>query len=235
MMKLNTLLTSLIILATLACGREEPHGETQGYISLNRTMYVTAGKDNRGYCVYTRDREDQTVLVTTKGALSADQLGQSLSYMSYWAQMASAGLPMASYAYGVVFLKKSLPIYEQSMVDKGLSAAGRRKLIKLGVGGLVLVGATSIVNGIFRIIKGFYEGEDVGPIAAQFFFSWMPFNFLVEDLQRRGRVKALASEYERYSVSERRMTRAINKMAGKRPAFPDGCAAQMQDDTTAMR
>ena len=224
-MKLNTILTSWIILTTLACGREEPSSKTQNYLSLNRELYVTAGKYNHGYCVYARNRDGQTELVTTRGALSANQLGQSLSYMSYWAQTASVALPLTSLAYSVVFLKKSLSIFDQSMADKGLSAAGQRKLIKLSLGGLLLFGATNIVNGMFRIIKGFYESEDIGPITAQFFFGFMPVNFLVEDLQRRGRVRALASEYERYSTSERKMTRIIHKMSGKQPAFPGDCVA----------
>ena len=229
-MKLNTILTSLIILTTLACGREEPHSQTNIYLSLNRQLHVTAGQDNRGYCVYTRSRDGQVVLVTTAGALSANQLGQSLSYMSYWTQAASGAVPAATFSYAMVrFLQKSTKVYEKSMVDKVLDDAGKIKLKKATIRGIVLIGAANIVNGMFRIIKGFHESEDIGPVAAQFFFGWMPVNFLVEDLQRRGRAKALASEFNRYSVSERKMTRVINKMGSKKPAFPDGCATTTSD------
>ena len=223
-MKLNTVLAILIILTTVACGgMEEPHSQTHTYESLSRQLYVMAGK-NGGYCVYSRERTGKVALVTTAGALSADQLGQSLSYMSYWAQTASNALPAVAWVYFVVrSTQESATLFEKSMVDEGLGLAGRIKSTRAVIGGLLLLGVAHIVNGMFRIIKGFYEGEGVGPIAAQFFFGWMPVNFLVEGMQRQGRVEALASEFTRHSVSEYRMTRLINKMHSKQPAFPDGC------------
>ena len=177
-----------------------------------------------GFCVYDRHRNGKVMLITTRGALRAEQLGQALSYMSYWSQAASSALPTASLAYvSIRFLQQTTGIFEQSLADKALSQAGQAKFLRVTLGGLILFGAAHMVNGLYRIIKGNYEGEQSGAIAAQLFFGWMPFNFLVEDMQRRGRVETLANEYERTGISARKMNSIIAQLSKKQPAFPDAC------------
>ena len=195
----------LVSILLLSCGQgETPHGKTRDYLSSEHQLYVTAGEGG-GYCVYGRHRSGKVTLVTARGALNAEQLGQALSYMSYWSQTASSALPTASLAYIVVrFVKKS---------------AKTRAL----VGGVLLFGAAHMINGVYRIIKGAYEGESGGAIAAQFAFGWMPFNFLVEDMQRRGRLETFANQYERAGISERKLRRITAKLRRKKPAFPDAC------------
>ena len=224
MMKFKIILTSLVMASLLSCGQHEaPHSKTLDYQSMERQLYVAPGEGG-GYCVYDRHRSGKVRLVTARGALSAEQLGQSLSYMSYWSQAASSALPTASWGYvSVRFLQQKTGIFEQSMADKAISNAGKSKFLRVTIRGLLLFGAAHMVNGLYRIIKGNYEGERSGAIAAQFFFGWMPFNFLVEDMQRRGRVETLASEYEQQGISERKINRIIEKLGKKKPAFPDAC------------
>lgn len=221
MMKFKIILISILL---LSCGQgEAPYSKTHDYLSTERQLYVAPGEGG-GFCVYGRHRSGKATLITTQGALSADQLGQALSYMSYWSQAASSALPTASLAYVIVmFVQQTATVFEQSIIDKGLSSAGMRKMSRATVGGVLLLGAAYMVNGIYRIIKGNYEGENAGAIAAQFFFGWMPANILIEDMQRRGRLETLSNKYERASLSERKMDRVIEKLGKKKPAFPDAC------------
>ena len=221
MMNWRIILLSILV---LSCGTsEQPHGKARDFISTGRQLYVLPSKD-KGYCVYGRYGADGTVLITERGALSAEQLGQALSYMSYWSQTASTALPTAAWAYmSVRVLQETTGIFADSMAKQGLDQVRRGKLSRITIGGLLLFGAAHAVNGLYRLIKGNYEGENAGAIAAQFFFGWMPVNFLIEDMQRRGRLETLASKYERSSISERKFNRLVKKLADKKPAFPDAC------------
>ena len=221
MINLRIILLSILV---LSCGTsEQPHGKAHDFTSTGRQLYVLPSKD-KGYCVYGRYNADDTVLITERGALSAEQLGQALSYMSYWSQTASTALPTAVSAYmSVRALQETTGIFNDSMAKQGASQLGRSKLWRVIIVGGVWLIAAHAVNGLYRLIKGNYEGENAGAIAAQFFFGWMPVNFLIEDMQRRGRLETLASKYELSSISERKFNRLVKKLADKKPAFPDAC------------
>ena len=223
MINLRIILLSILV---LSCGTsEQPHGKARDFTSTTgRQLYVLPSKD-KGYCVYGRYSDDNAAqLITERGALSAEQLGQALSYMSYWSQTASTALPTAVSAYmSVRALQETTGIFNESMAKQGASQLGRSKLWRVIIVGGVWLIAAHTVNGLYRLIKGNYEGENAGAIAAQFFFGWMPVNFLIEDMQRRGRLETLASKYERSSISERKFNRLVKKLADKKPAFPDAC------------
>ena len=223
MMKFKIISISILL---LSCGQgEAPHSETLDYRSSEYHLYVTPGQGG-GFCVYDRLRNGKTALITTKGALSAEQLGQALSYMSYWSQAVSAALPTASWGYfSVKIVQNSIDVFEKSVANQAFDLAGSRKFLGVTIGALLLWGAANTVNGLYRLIKGNYEGEKGGAIAAQFFFGWMPFNFLIEDMQRRGRVETLANDYERVRLSNRKLSRIIKKLRNKTPAFPAACPA----------
>ena len=219
MMKFNAILISILL---SACGAgDTPHSKTHDYLSGGRQLYVTSS-DWGGYCVYELLSSGETTLITIKGALSADQLGESLSYMSYGMQAISSAAPTAAIIYVAVrALRQTTKAYQQFPDDLPIAAA--RKLLRVGINGVLLIGTAFVLNGIYRIVKGKLEGESGGAIAAQFFFGWMPANFLVEDMQRRGRLETLASQYELASLSERKLNRIVRRLNQKTPAYPDAC------------
>ncbi len=202
-MKFKIILLSILL---SSCGRgETPYSQTRDYLSFERQLYITPGEGG-GYCAYNRDRSGEVTLITERGALSADQLGQSLSFMSHWSQAVSAGLLVAAHINAI------------------LNRARNRPWLWVRIGGLALWGSAGAVNGLYRIIKGNYEGEKGDAIAAQFFSSWLPpANFIVEEIQRRGRLESLANKHVRVSISRRKMNRIIAKLSKKKPAFPDAC------------
>lgn len=218
MMKFNAILISILL---SACGAgDTPHGKTHDYLSGERQLYVTSSEGG-GYCVYDRLSSGETTLITIQGALSADQLGESLSYMSYGMQAISSAAPTAALGYTLVRrVQQTTKAYEQF---SGLPIPEAEKLRRVGINGVLLIGTAFVLNGIYRIVKGKLEGESEGAIAAQFFLGWMPANFLVEDMQRRGRLETLASKYERASLSERKINRIVRRLNRKTPAYPHAC------------
>ena len=216
------------LLASCGGANNELHSKTQDYVAgryleEERRLYVTAGKEG-GYCVYQRFGDKETTLITTKGALTADQLGQSLSYMSYGMQIATSGAPTAVTAYaGVRFLQWTTRVYESSQQGLAIPPSTAKKLAKASIYLLLAVVTAHVVNGTYRIIKGNYEGERAGAIAAQFFLGWMPVNFIVEDMQRRGRLETLANKYDRVSISQRKFNSIIAKLDKMTPTWPHAC------------
>jgi len=216
MMKFNAILISILL---SACGAgDAPHSETRDYLSGERQLYVTSGEGG-GYCVYDRLSGRKTTLITTQGALSADQLGESLSYMSYGMQAVSSAATPAAGGYTLVkFLQQTTKTFEY-----GVHPHMNDELFRVVINGLLLIGTAFVLNGIYRIIKGNIEGESAGAIAAQFFLGWMPANFIVEDMQRRGRLETLANQHERVRISERKINKIIAKLNRMQPTYPDAC------------
>ena len=214
----------MMIVSLVSCGHgNEPHSSPLDYRSLSKQLYAKPGKSG-GHCIYARERDGATLLITKAGALSDYQLGQALRYISHWEQTASAALPAATFVYVVVrFLKRSTSIFDESIKAGYLNQKSFTHLAKTSIGSVLLLGTAHVANGLYRIIRGFHEGEDIGAISAQFFFGWMPTNFIIEEWQRRGRTKALLNEYAHYDVSENKANRVIGKMSKQQPAFPDGC------------
>ena len=217
MMKFNAILISILL---SACGAgDTPHSKTHDYLNGEWQLYVTSSEGG-GYCVYDRLSSGKTTLITTQGALSADQLGESLSYMSYRMQAVSSAAILAAEIYVTVrVLRWATKAYQQG----DFTRPGAGKLLRVPINGRLLIGTATVLNGIYRIIKGNIEGESAGAIAAQFFLGWMPANFIVEDMQRRGRLETLGSKYERVEISNRKFNKIVAKLNRMQPAYPDAC------------
>ncbi len=205
----------IICTSLVSCGTyEQPPGKVRNYTDLSkRQLYVLPGKDE-GFCVYADYGDEDKVLITERGALSAEQLGQALSYMSYWSQTASSSLPQVATGYAIVsFLKQTTAAFEKKKLN-------RVKLLRLIGAAALVIGAAHAVNGLYRIVKGNYEGESAGAITAQVFFGFMPVNFVIENMQRRGRLETLASPHAHSTISARKFDRIVKKLAEQKPAFP---------------
>lgn len=201
-MKSNVILACLL---ASSCGPNNvPFSKTHDYESEGKRLYITSGKGG-GYCVYTHLHNGEIELITTQGALSADQLGASLGYMSYVMQAVSSALPTVTLGYFSVSTR----------------VAG--EIRRVPIRAILLIGVAHLLNGMYRLIKGSYEGEQVGAIAAQYFFGWMPVNFFVEDRQRRGRLEKIADEHVLVKISERKINRIIEKISQKTSTWPDAC------------
>lgn len=144
--------------------------------------------------------------------------------MSYGMQAVSSVVTTAAVVYASVKeLKQTTKAYEQTEPGNYISPSAADTINRVRINGVLLIGTAIVLNGVYRIIKGNIEGESGGAIAAQFFFGWMPANFIVEDTQRRGRLETLASQYERVSISERKINRIVRKLNKMQPTYPDAC------------